>query len=270
MTDKEFKRLSSFIQEEVGIKLPEAKKIMLQSRLQKRLRVLQIPNFKDYITYVFEEGHKEELMHMFDVVSTNKSDFFREPIHFKHLQEEVFPKILEKRANQQIKIWSAGCATGEEPYTLAMVAYEYMEHHTGFDFSIVGTDISSHALQKAKHAIFKDEKVNHIPMETKKKYMLRSKDREHPTVKMNEKIKQKVQFKRLNFMESYYDMKEQFDIIFCRNTLIYFERENQEKVINRLLSHLKRGGAFFLGHSESIMGMDVPLMQIKPTIFQKI
>lgn len=271
LTQDEFDKLSKFIYKESGIKMPPVKKVMLQSRLQKRLRQLNMSNFKDYISYVFsKEGLNNEIIHMLDVVSTNKTDFFREPIHFDFLSQEVLPQFILDKNYRTIKVWSAGCSSGEEPYTIAIVLADFAEKNPGFDYSIVGTDISTQILQKAADAVYKEDRVQIIPMETKKKYFLRSKDRVDPTVKVSPNLRRKVRFGRLNFMDPLYDVPEMFDAIFCRNVLIYFDRETQEKVIQKLCTKLKPGGYFFLGHSESIMSMEVPLKQVKPTIFRRI
>ena len=269
MSDKDFRRLSNFITEHTGIKLPDVKKVMLQSRLQKRLRELNMDNYKDYVEFVFsEEGLQNEMIHMLDVVSTNKTDFFREPVHFEFLEKHVLPEYVRQfPVSRQMKIWSAGCSSGEEVYTIAMSLSECKENYPGFDFRILGTDISTDILQRALNAVYKEEKVETVPVKLKKKYLLRSKDRKLKKVRVISELRNKASFKRLNFMDTAYNIAEEFDVIFCRNVLIYFNRDTQEKVINRLCTKLHKGGYFFIGHSESIMGMDVPLKQIKPTIF---
>lgn len=270
MSDKDFRRLSSFITEHTGIKLPDVKKVMLQSRLQKRLRELNMDNYKDYVDFVFsEEGVQNEIIHMLDVVSTNKTDFFREPVHFEFLEKNVLPEYVRQfPVSRQMKIWSAGCASGEEVYTIAITLHECKDHYPGFDYQILGTDISTDILQKAVNAVYKEEKVETVPVKLKKKYLLRSKNRNLKKVRIVPELRNKASFKRLNFMDTTYNnITEEFDVIFCRNVLIYFNRDTQEKVINKLCTKLRKGGYFFIGHSESIMGMDVPLKQIQPTIF---
>ncbi|MDD2563560.1 MAG: methyltransferase [Salinivirgaceae bacterium] len=268
LSDKEFNLLSNYIYSEYGIKMPPAKKVMLQSRLQKRLRHLNIPTFKEYSDYVFSTKGSEEAIHMMDVVSTNKTDFFREPVHFDFMREVILPEAV---ANNQrsIKIWSAGCSSGEEAYTIAMTISEYAEMKNNIDFQIIGTDISTVVLKNAIEAIYKEEKTDVIPMTLKRKYFLKSRDPQNKVVRVIPALRSKVKFGRLNFMESSYPMNETFDVIFCRNTLIYFDRETQESVINKLCRHLKPNGYFFLGHSESITNMNVPLNHLKPTIFQR-
>lgn len=251
--------------------MPEVKKTMLQGRLQKRLKALGMSNFEDYINFVFSKQGTDEIVHMIDCVSTNKTDFFREPAHFDFLSETGLPSLIQsKKYAHTLNIWSAGSSSGEEVYTLAIVLNEFKEKNPQFDFTILGTDISSRVLNAAATGIYREEKVNTIPMSIKRKYFLRSKDRENPTVRIVSELRQKTRFHRLNFMDNSYDIRETFDIIFCRNVLIYFDRETQEKVINKLCQHLAPGGYFFLGHSESITNFNVPLRQVKPTIFTKI
>lgn len=270
LTDDEFKVLSNYIQTNYGIKMPPAKKIVLQGRLQKRLKKLQMPDFKTYCDYVFSKEGESEIIHMMDVVSTNKTDFYREPAHFEFLETELLPNLHAENPRQTLKIWSAGCSSGEEPYTLAIVCNEFKAKNPGFDFQIIATDISTQMLQTGANGIYKEDKVNIIPLELKKKYLLRSKDRSNPVVRISKTLRDKVVFKRLNFMDNVYQINEVFDIIFCRNALIYFERENQEMVINKLCQKLQPNGHFFLGHSESITNMKVPLKSLKPTIFRKL
>ncbi len=272
LTDEQFGRLSQFIFKESGIKMPPVKRIMLQSRLQKRLRELKMLSFAEYCDYVFSKaGQGNEIIHMLDVVSTNKTDFFREPNHFDFLTQNVLPSFMQNRlASRQLKVWSAGCSSGEEPYTMAIVLHQFAGSNPSFDYSIVGTDLSTQILDKALQAVYKEERVASIPPDIKKKYFLRSKDRASPTVRVIPELRKKVRFGRLNFMDATYDLPDTFDVIFCRNVLIYFDRETQEKVIQKLCARLRTGGFFFLGHSESIMNMQVPLKQVKPTIFQRI
>jgi chemotaxis protein methyltransferase CheR len=270
MSDADFKKLSSFIYSEYGIKMPDVKKTMLQSRLQKRLVTTQITSFKEYIEYVFsKEGKQTELIHMIDVVTTNKTDFFREPVHFDFLQEVVLPDYYQAHKRKIMDIWAAGCSSGEEPYTLAIVLAEFAEQHQGFDFRIYATDISTRILKRAMEAIYSEEKTSMIPMYLKKKYLLKSKDPTKKLVRISQLLRKKITFSRLNFMDATYDVPYIFDAIFCRNVIIYFDRETQEKVINKLSRNLSSSGYFFLGHSESIANMNVPLRHIKPTIFKK-
>lgn len=271
LSDRSFTKLSEYIYSNYGIKMPESKRNMLQARLQKRLRANDLDSFEEYCELLFSAEHgRQELIHMIDVVSTNKTDFFREPNHFEFLKSVALGD-LTRQPRGPIKIWSAGCSSGEEPYTIAMVVNEFLGSGSRHDFSILGTDISTSILRKAVNAIYTEERVSGIPLELKKSYFLRSKDSGRQLVRVVPKMRDKVRFQRLNFMDpDYPSVPMDFDVVFCRNVLIYFDKQTQEKVINRLCKHLKPGGYFFLGHSESIMDMKVPLKQIKPTIYQKL
>ena len=272
MSDVDFNTLSSFIYTNYGIKMPKEKKIMLQSRLQKRLKALEMTTYKQYIEYVFsKKGQFEEIINMIDVVSTNKTDFYREPSHFDHIRENVLPEMINPHSSyKKIKIWSAGCSTGEEVYTLAIEMQHAKRYYLNLDYDILGTDISSRVLSQASDAVYKEDRIDMIPLEMKRLYFLRNKDRNTKLIKVAPLLRKHVRFMRLNFIDSSYNLNENFDIIFCRNVLIYFDRETQEKVINKLCRHLNPGGYFFLGHSESITNINVPLKQIKPTFFQRI
>ncbi|MCE2712495.1 MAG: protein-glutamate O-methyltransferase CheR [Cryomorphaceae bacterium] len=272
LSDKDFDRLSQFIYTYYGIKLPLNKKIMLQSRLKARLKENGIATFKEYCDFVLSgKGGENEIIHMIDVVSTNKTDFYREAIHFDFMKQVALPEMILRHGIQHLKVWSSACSSGEEPYTLTFVLSEFREQNPQFDFSILGTDISTRILEKARTAIYPTDRVDVVPLAEKKKYLLRSKDQENPMIRIIPELRAKTRYARLNLIDDVYTgIPKDFDLLFCRNVLIYFDRPTQEKVINKLCTHLKTGGYFFLGHSESISAMDVPLKQIKPTIFQKI
>ncbi len=270
MADADFRRLSVFILRETGIKLSPAKKSMLEGRLQRRLKVLEMSSFRAYCDFLFSaQGHPERVP-MIDLVTTNKTDFFREPAHFDFLQSRVLAELTRGAGSRSLKCWSAGCSSGEEPYTLAMVLSEYAEQHPLPPYSVFATDLSTEVLEMAVRAVYPEGRAADIPLPLRQKYLLRSKNRAEQSVRIGPAIRQKVQFGRLNFMQEYYDVPADFSIIFCRNVLIYFDKPTQEAVINKLCRHLCRGGYLFLGHSESITDMDVPLEQIRPTVFRKI
>jgi chemotaxis protein methyltransferase CheR len=271
MTDEDFGKLSSFVSKELGIKMPYPKKLMLQGRLQKRLADLRLNSFKEYLDFVFsKKGREVEMVKMIDRITTNKTDFFRESQHFDYLKSMVFPELVSKGyARRTIRIWSAGCSSGEEPYSIAIVMKEFLQDHPETDFEIFATDISLSILEKASTAVYSSDRISCISTELKKKYFLKSKDPSEKLVRLVSGIRSKVTFQRMNLMNPYYSVNKEFDIIFCRNVLIYFDHETQQNVITKLASNLKPDGFFFLGHSESVTNMNVPLKQIKPTIFRK-
>lgn len=270
MGDTEFKRFSDLIQSEFGIKMPPTKKVLLQSRFQKRLRALGLNSYKEYCDYVFSpEGREAERMHLIDVVTTNTTHFFREPKHWDIMNNTVMPELWSRGIghNGDLHIWSAGCSSGEEPYTLAMVLHEWGTSRQGFRFSILATDISQKILAEAKRAVYTMDKVEDVPMQYKKKYMLKSKDKR--LVKMDSVLRNKISFQRLNFMTDF-SLPQKQDIIFCRNVVIYFDRPTQEVLFQKFCNNLQPGGYLFIGHSESLSGMPLPIRQVAPTVFQRI
>lgn len=270
MSEKEFSLFSSFIEGSCGIKMPETKKHMLESRLRKRLRSLGIRSFREYYNFLMSpEGRRVEMVKMIDVVTTNKTDFFREPAHFVYLAEKVLPELLATTAGISLRLWSAGCSSGEEPYTLAMVLSEYCGNRTPFNFSILATDICTDVLEKAHRGVYDEEKIEPVPNVLRKKYMLRSKDRSRGIVRMVPEMRSLVTFRRINFLDDDFGIIGRMQIIFCRNVLIYFDRPTQEKVINKFCRHMQPGGYLFLGHSETLHGLDVPLVQVNSTIYRK-
>jgi chemotaxis protein methyltransferase CheR len=273
LSDKTFHRFSSLIYDEVGITLPSAKKIMLEARLNKRLKAGGFRSFDDYADFVFSaEGRKKELVSLIDVVTTNKTDFFREPAHFDYLVNNAIPSLIDSREagfKSPFKIWSAGCSTGEEPYTMSMVLSEFATARPGFLASILATDISTTVLAKAKNAIYSEESVETIPLNLKKKYLLKSKDRNNPVVRIAPQQRSMITFQRLNFMEEF-GMREHMDVIFCRNVIIYFDKPTQERLLNRFHQQLVSGGYLFLGHSETTSGLNVPLRPVASTVYRKL
>ncbi|WP_207260759.1 CheR family methyltransferase [Desulfovibrio sp. Huiquan2017] len=270
MGDAEFRRFSEHIQSELGIKMPPTKKVLLQSRFQKRLRALGMSSYKEYCDYVFSDaGREQERTHLIDVVTTNTTHFFREPKHWDIMNNMVLPELWSRGVGRSsaLRIWSAGCSSGEEPYTLGMVLHEWGASRQGFDFTILATDISQKILTEAKRAVYSMDKVADVPMPFKKKYMLKSKDKQ--LVKMDAVLRNKVSFQRLNFMEDF-RLQNRQDIIFCRNVVIYFDRPTQEVLFRKFCENLQPGGYLFIGHSESLSGMTLPIRQVAPTVFQRI
>jgi chemotaxis protein methyltransferase CheR len=269
----DFRRLGELIYTECGIKMPPQKKIMLEARLKKRLRKTGIGSFREYCEYLFSlEGRERELINMLDVVTTNKTDFFREPRHFDYLSQYAVPeltKLYGAGTRRELSVWSAGCSTGEEPYTIAMVLNEFRERHPSFRFLILATDISTKVLERATRGIYGQDKVEVIPMALKKKYLLRSKNREKRLVRVAPELRADVRFRRLNFMEDDFGMREPMDIIFCRNVIIYFDKPTQARLLSRLCDHLVPGGYIFMGHSETLSGLKVPLVSAGPMVYRK-
>jgi len=271
MRPDEFDRLSRLVHEECGINISKGKLPLLEGRLHKRLRDLNIDSFTSYYNYVTSpQGLENELVRMIDAVTTNKTDFFREARHFEFLVNEALPGLASHGTgtSKPLVVWSAGCSTGEEPYTIAMVLADYASMRQPYNFMVLGTDISTTVLDTAKRAVYNEDQIEPVPMEFRRKYLLRSRDRSSRLVRLAPEIRALVRFRRLNFMEGDFGMREPVDVIFCRNVIIYFDRETQLTLINRFCKHLHPEGYLFLGHSESIHNLDVPLRQIAPTIYR--
>ena len=268
ISDRDFQRLSQFIEQEVGIKLPPVKRTLLESRLQKRLKKLQIDDFGKYCDFVFstEEGALE-VIDMIDAITTNKTDFMREPAHFEYMVHSALPELVKTR--NSINLWSAACSSGQEPYNLAMFMEEFIEKSGAVKYDIVATDISKSSLEKARKAIYEMKDIEIVSTQFKKKYFLKSRDPASKAVRIKPDIRNKVVFQPINLMKDHYGINKKFDIVFCRNVLIYFNKENQSAVISRILDHMNSGAYLFLGHSESLAGMRKDLVSVASSVYRK-
>ena len=274
LTKSEFEKLSQFIYDQVGIKMPPAKKTMLETRLRKRLRETGYDNFNAYCDYLYSpKGISEELIHMIDVVTTNKTDFFREPSQFTFMSQTVLPELLNKYGagvERKLKIWSAGCSTGEEPYTIGIVLNEFAQNLPRYNYTILASDISTKVLQAAVTGIYDINRIEGIPIHLKKNYFLKGKDSKQNLVRVIPELRRCVTFMRINFMDNDFGLNEKLDIIFCRNVIIYFDKETQENLIRKLFSQLNPGGYLFLGHSETIFKTDIHIEQVAPSTYRKL
>jgi len=270
LSTKDFQRLRALILTEAGIQLSDDKRTMLEARVKRRLRALSMESYADYCRYLFSrEGGLKEMVPLIDVVTTNKTDFFREPRHFDFMRERAMAEMEERAGGRTALIWSAGCSSGEEPYTLAMVLSEYAAQRSGFRFRILATDISTQMLDKAQRAVYPDDVVEPVPAPLLRKYFLRSRDRSAGRVKVVPELRQTVEFQRLNFMDSIYTVCDRVDAIFCRNVLIYFNRATQQEILSKLCRHLLPGGYLFVGHSESLHDMILPVVPVAPALYRR-
>ena len=271
ISNSDFGRLRSFIYAQSGINLNMDKRTMLELRIKRRLKSLNLTSFSEYCEYLFgHQGQKEEIVHFLDVVTTNKTDFFREPDHFDFLVNKALPELVARNGHErQVLVWSAGCSTGEEPYTLAMVMNEFGLAHPGFQFRVLATDLSTTVLKKARLGIYSEEVVRPVASDLRKKYFMRSRDRSSNLLRVVPELRQLVEFRRLNFKDADYGMTEKVDMIFCRNVIIYFDRATQEQILQKLTQHLAQGGYCFVGHSETLHGMDLPLLPVAPALYRR-
>lgn len=267
-----FARIANYINSELGIKMPESKFTLVQSRLARRVRDLGLESVEEYGEYFFNSPNDEERTHFINLLTTNKTDFFREPEHFDFLVRVAIPSIdgaSGEGGAQRLNVWSAGCSSGEEPYTLAMVLSEQAYQFGGRDFALLGTDVSTSVLDRARTGIYEEAQVEPIPPELRKKYLRRGKDDRLPMARVIPELRRKVSFHQLNFMDANYRIKDRFDVIFCRNVMIYFDKATQEAVIQKICRNLNPGGYLFVGHSESLAGLSVPVHPVKNSVFRK-
>ncbi len=245
---------------------------MLEVRIKRRLKVLICSSYGQYCDYLFgQQGLKEELVPLIDVVTTNKTDFFREPKHFNFLVEKALPELPRRNASgRPLLVWSAGCSTGEEPYTLAMVLSEYALTHPGFRFRILATDISTIVLAKAEMGVYTNDVVAPVPAALQRKYFMRSRDPGSDQVRVVPELRRLIEFRRLNFMDADYGIAEKADAIFCRNVIIYFDRPTQERILKKLSLQLAPRGYMFVGHAETLHDMDLPLTPVAPALYRRV
>jgi chemotaxis protein methyltransferase CheR len=272
LSAREFARICDLIHTQTGIHLSPEKKTMVEVRLKRRLRTLNMKSYHEYCELVFSRGGiNDELVNLIDVITTNKTDFFREPTHFAFLAQRALPEADSRSTSTRpFRVWSAGCSTGEEPYTLAMVLSEYALIHPGFRFRILATDISTAVLEKASLGIYSTEAIGPVPVPLRRKYLLRSRNPESPRVRIKPGLRSTIEFKRLNFMDADYAIHEKADAIFCRNVLIYFDRETQRAIVNKLITHLVTSGYLFVGHSETLHDMNLAVSPVAAAVYRKV
>ena len=271
ISGRDYARLRELIYAEAGIHLGTERRTMLEVRIKRRLKILNLDSYGAYCDYLFEHnGLKNEITHLIDVVTTNKTDFFRESAHFDFLTEKALPDLTERNAGRRFLIWSAGCSSGEEPYTMAIVLSEYGLTHPGFRFRILASDISTTVLAKAEQGVYTSDIAAPVQPALRRKYFMRSREPGSDRVRVVPELRRLVEFRRLNFMDGDYGMTEKADAIFCRNVIIYFDRPTQERILQRLSNCLIPGGYMFVGHAETLHDMNLPLEPVAPAIYRRI
>ena len=272
ISSRDFSRLRELIYDEAGINLGSEKRTMLEGRVRRRLKDLAIHSYREYCEYLFSgDGLRDELVHLIDAVTTNKTDFFREPRHFDFLTATAVPEFQVVNAGRRpMLVWSAACSTGEEPYTLSMVLSEFGLKHPGFAFRIIATDISTTVLKKAALGIYPADAVRPVPQNLKIKYFMRGRERGNERVRVVPELRRLVEFRRLNFMDSDYGIEEKFDAIFCRNVIIYFDKPTQQSILKKIARCLLPRGWLFMGHAETLHELDLPVEPIAPALYRRI
>ena len=272
LTARDYKRLCVLVYDRAGISLGTQRRTMLEVRIKRRLKELELDSYGDYCDYLFgNRGQRDEIVHLIDVVTTNKTDFFREPRHFDFLVNSAMPELAPAPGSgRPFMVWSAGCSTGEEPYTLAMVMSEYAETHPSFRFRILATDISTTVLDRAASGVYSRAVVAPVPADMKRKHLMRSRDPGSDRVRIVPELRQQIEFRRVNFIDEDLEVDETFDVILCRNVIIYFDRATQASVLQKLCDHLRPGGYLLVGHAEALHEMALPLTPVAPATYRKL
>ena len=273
LSDKEYHAIADFVHKTAGINLMEGKKELMRTRLSKRMRALKFHDFKTYFSYVMNDKTGEEIVFLLDALSTNLTSFFREPQHFQYMAKELLPKWEQKgrsKGSHRLRIWSAACSSGEEPYTIAMVVLDKSPYFAqGGDFKILATDISTKVLGMAQQGLYGAERTKDIPHQYLQKYWKRTDSaRGDKLYHVNDDVKKIIAFRRFNLMDPL-PFKGPLDLIFCRNVMIYFDKETIAKLVEKYYSVLGKGGYLFIGHSESLSGFKHPFKYVGPCIYLK-
>ena len=270
LSNRNFDALARYIYDYSGIKMPVTKITMLEGRLRRRLRATGIASFNDYCDYLFKhDGIEAESIYLIDAVTTNKTDFFREPKHFEYMEQVALPE-LAAAGHKRIRLWSSACSTGAEPYTMAMVMQEFADSNPGVDYRILATDLSTEVLQAARRGIYPRDMVIPVSSDMRRKYVMTPREATRSEVRVHPKLRSAIGFARLNLMDSAYKVGDPMHMIFCRNVLIYFDKPTQAKVLSRLCDCLLPGGYLHVGHSETVTGISLPVRQVANTVFKKI
>jgi chemotaxis protein methyltransferase CheR len=271
LTDADFEKFRRIIYDTAGITLNEGKKELLRARLGKIMRRRAIVSFTQYLKIIEDDDSGEELTVLLDAISTNVTSFFREPDHFTFLESTVLPALASARMNgeRKLRIWCAGCSTGEEPYTLAVTLRESLPAVDSWDARILATDISTRVLQIARHGIYSGDKLKTVPSPVLNRWFVPAEVHgEGGYYRVQHVLRKMVTFAHLN-LHAEYPFKGPFDAIFCRNVMIYFDRQTQETLVNRYHNYLADGGYLFIGHSESLNSVAHPFKYVRPAVYRK-
>jgi chemotaxis protein methyltransferase CheR len=268
-----FQKFQRLIHQETGIWLGESKTALLCSRLSRRLRTLELCRLEHYYKLVVQPHQKEERAEMIDAITTNETRFFREAKHFEFLVRRALPRWLADVQQgvrpKTLRLWSAGCSSGEEPYSLAMLMALNLPHDQGWDTTTLATDISTQMLERGRHGIYSLAKSGEIPETMLKVCMLKGNGAEEGQMKVMPGIQQMVEFRKLNLAHDPYPPRGHFDVIFCRNVLIYFDLDSKRKVVEKLTRCLSRAGLLFVGHAENLGGINSPLRSVAPAVYAR-
>lgn len=272
MSEDERRRISGFIETEFGIRMPPAKQSLLEGRLGKRVIACGLDSFGGYFDYVTGEGDcSDEYWNFIDLISTHETSFFRESRHFEFLLDQALPDLLNRGVDRSLSILSAGCSTGEEAYSLGMLIDGFIlkSGRRDIDFRVEGFDLSARAVEFAARGIFASDKAASIPEDLKRRYLMRGTNASKGLCRFVPELRERVSFHCGNLLGDMRLSRRSYDVVFCRNVLIYFDRSNQNRVVHRLASGLEHRSYLFLGHSETMLGLGMPLLPVSHSVYRK-
>ncbi len=272
LSDRDYQHVRELVHELAGISLNDGKRELVVARLSKRIRQLGLKSVGQYLTYVREQKSQDELITMLDALSTNLTSFWREAQHFDYLGQQTLPALAaraQRNGFYRLRAWSAGCSSGEEPYSLAMLALHTLPDADRWDLKILATDLSTRVLATARAGVYSAERLKTVPPALRHAYFVNERTSRGKQHRVAEPVRACVSFARLNLMESW-PMRGPMDFIFCRNVMIYFDKPTQTRLVSRFHELLKPGGTLFIGHSESLTGIDHGFRYVRPTIYEKV
>lgn len=271
LSEKDFRRISDLVYEHCGINLHEGKKELVRARLAKRLREGHFNTFPEYIRHVLDDPTGREFSVLVDSLSTNLTKFFREDQHFEYVRTQLLPRLIASKQRSsafRIRAWSAGCSSGEEPYSIAITLLEGIQGKGRWDVKLMATDVSTRILEKATKGIYDKDRIEPISLPLRNRYLIRRREGAKERYEVGPALRALVIFRYLNLMQDW-PIKGPLDFIFCRNVMIYFDKPTQERLINRFYGLLGPGGVLFTGHSESLTGIEHAFKYVQPTIYMK-
>ena len=271
LSEKDFRKISQLVYDHCGINLHTGKKELVRARLAKRLRLAKFSTFQEYLDNVLNDSTGLEFSILIDSLSTNLTSFWREPQHFEFLLDRFLPNLIDrkrKKGNFRIRAWSAGCSSGEEPYSMAIVLLDALQGAGRWDIKLLASDISTTVLEVAKTGIYSEEKVKKLPCTQRHRYLIPRRSNGEKIFEVGKQLRDIVVFRYLNLMKSW-PVKGPLDFIFCRNVMIYFDKSTQQRLVNHFWEVLDTGGILFSGHSESLTGIAHKFKYVQPTIYMK-
>ncbi|MBI5170872.1 MAG: hypothetical protein HZA61_15390 [Candidatus Eisenbacteria bacterium] len=273
LSDADFRALRDLIYEKSGITLSDSKKQLVTSRLSRRLRVHGLSSYREYYEYVTRrDPHGDELREMLNAITTNKTDFFREKHHFDFMTSAFFPQCIERAKStgeRRMRIWSAGCSTGEEPYTLAMTFLSAFPSTGTWSLEILATDLDTQVLERAQAGIYPEETIAPVPADLQRRWFRRGTGANAGKVRVSDALRQLITFRQLNFVDHPWWVQGPFDLILCRNVMIYFNQDTQRTIVENFAQRLRPDGYLFIGHSETLSGLNHLFEPLRGTIYRR-